>query len=89
MPKLRVHGFSISVDGYGAGPDQNLDNPLGLGGLALHEWAFATRTFDHHGESGHPVGSLCQFDPKTKDTSVLRKEHMRVLSLKVIGRIPI
>jgi dihydrofolate reductase len=45
MPKLRVHGFSISVDGYGAGPDQNLDNPLGVGGLALHEWAFATRTF--------------------------------------------
>jgi dihydrofolate reductase len=45
MPKLRVHGFSISGDGYGAGPDQNLDNPLGVGGLALHEWAFATRTF--------------------------------------------
>jgi hypothetical protein len=45
MPKLRVHGFSLSVDGYGAGPDQNLDNPLGVGGLALHEWAFATRTF--------------------------------------------
>jgi dihydrofolate reductase len=45
MPKLRVHGFTISVDGYGAGPNQNLDNPLGVGGLALHEWAFATRTF--------------------------------------------
>jgi len=45
MPKLRVHGFSISVDGYGAGPDQSLDSPLGVGGLALHEWAFATRTF--------------------------------------------
>jgi dihydrofolate reductase len=44
-PKLRVNGFSISVDGYGAGPNQNLDNPLGVGGLALHEWAFATRTF--------------------------------------------
>jgi hypothetical protein len=49
----------------------------------------AQHNFDHPGESGHPVGSLCQFDPKTKDTSVLRKEHMRVLSLKVIGRIPI
>jgi dihydrofolate reductase len=45
MPKLRVHGFTISVDGYGAGPNQDLDNPLGVGGLALHEWAFATRTF--------------------------------------------
>jgi dihydrofolate reductase len=45
MPKLRVHGFSISVDGYGAGPNQDRDNPLGVGGAALHEWAFATRTF--------------------------------------------
>ena len=45
MSKLRVHGFAISLDGYGAGPDQNLDNPLGAGGVALHEWAFATRTF--------------------------------------------
>jgi len=45
MPKLRVHGFSISLDGYGAGPNQDLDNPLGVGGTALHEWAFATRTF--------------------------------------------
>ena len=45
MSKLRVHGFSISLDGYGAGPHQDLQNPLGLGGLALHEWAFPTRTF--------------------------------------------
>ena len=45
MPKLRVHGFSLSLDGYGAGPNQDIDNPLGVGGRALHEWAFATRTF--------------------------------------------
>jgi dihydrofolate reductase len=45
MPKLRVSSFSISLDGYGAGPDQSLENPLGAGGMALHEWAFATRTF--------------------------------------------
>src|SRR6202040_3035658 len=45
MPKLRVHGFSISLDGYGAGPNQDVHNPLGVGGIALHEWAFATRTF--------------------------------------------
>jgi dihydrofolate reductase len=45
MPKLRVHGFSISLDGYGAGPNQDLENPLGVGGPALHQWAFATRTF--------------------------------------------
>jgi dihydrofolate reductase len=45
MPKLRVQSFSVSLDGYGAGPNQDLENPLGVGGAALHEWAFATRTF--------------------------------------------
>ncbi|MGH6948982.1 MAG: dihydrofolate reductase family protein [Kiloniellales bacterium] len=45
MAKLRVHAFTISLDGYGAGPNQDLENPLGVGGVALHEWAFATRTF--------------------------------------------
>ena len=45
MSKIRVHAFTISVDGYGAGPHQNLENPLGVGGHALHEWVFVTRTF--------------------------------------------
>jgi dihydrofolate reductase len=45
MPKLRVESFAISVDGYGAGPNQDINNPLGIGGTALHEWAFSTRTF--------------------------------------------
>jgi dihydrofolate reductase len=40
MTELRVHNFSISLDGYGAGPDQGLDNPLGVGGEQLHEWIF-------------------------------------------------
>ncbi|MBK6659608.1 MAG: dihydrofolate reductase family protein [Proteobacteria bacterium] len=45
MCRLRVESFTISLDGYGAGPDQDLDNPLGVGGTALHAWAFSTRTF--------------------------------------------
>jgi dihydrofolate reductase len=45
MTRLRVQSFSISIDGFGAGPDQSLENPLGIGGLALHDWAFGTRTF--------------------------------------------
>lgn len=45
MSKLRVNSVSISLDGYGAGPSQGLDNPLGVGGEALHEWVFPTRTF--------------------------------------------
>ena len=45
LSKLKVSAFSVSIDGYGAGPDQSLQNPLGVGGTALHEWAFPTRTF--------------------------------------------
>jgi dihydrofolate reductase len=44
MPKLRVHNFAMSVDGYVAGPDQSVDNPLGVGGTRLHEWIFQTAT---------------------------------------------
>src|SRR5262245_13763879 len=45
MSQLRVESFTISLDGFGAGPDQGLDSPLGVGGTALHGWAFQTRTF--------------------------------------------
>jgi dihydrofolate reductase len=45
MSKLRVESFTISLDGFGAGLDQSLDNPLGIGGRLLHAWAFGTRTF--------------------------------------------
>lgn len=57
MPRLRVHGFTISIDGYGAGPNQNLDNPLGAGGEALHEWLISTRTFRQlFGQEGGTTG---------------------------------
>jgi dihydrofolate reductase len=53
VPKLRVHNFSVSLDGYAAGPDQSRDTPLGVGGEALHNWMFATRTFHKiFGEEG-------------------------------------
>ncbi|QNK03299.1 dihydrofolate reductase family protein [Dyella telluris] len=45
MSKLRVQSFSLSLDGYGAGPDQDLDNPLGVGGVGLMGWFFATRVW--------------------------------------------
>jgi dihydrofolate reductase len=44
MPKVRVHNLAMSLDGYAAGPDQSLDNPLGVDGNRLHEWVFVTRT---------------------------------------------
>src|SRR6476469_9004130 len=57
MAKVRV-SFSLSLDGFGAGPDQSLQDPLGKGGMAMHEWALATRTFRrmHGGASGGSVG---------------------------------
>lgn len=45
MSRLRVESFSLSLDGFCAGPNQSLENPLGIGGHALHEWAFKTDTF--------------------------------------------
>jgi len=57
MPKLRVHAFSISLDGYGAGPKQDRDDPLGVGGEALHEWVVGTRTFRQmSGQDGGTTG---------------------------------
>jgi dihydrofolate reductase len=57
MSKLRVNGFSLSLDGYGAGPDQDLDNPLGKGGMALHKWIGNTRTFQKlFGNDGGETG---------------------------------
>jgi len=45
MSKVRVASFSVSMDGFGAGPAQSLEQPLGRGGEALHGWVFPTRTF--------------------------------------------
>lgn len=44
MPKVCVYSFSVSEDGFGAAPDQDLQNPIGVGGMALHQWIFATKT---------------------------------------------
>ncbi|CAM3871336.1 dihydrofolate reductase family protein [Roseateles saccharophilus] len=45
MSKVRVAAFTLSADGFGAGPGQSLDRPLGVGGEQLHGWLFGTRTF--------------------------------------------
>jgi dihydrofolate reductase len=45
MSKVRVACFAVSLDGYGAGPRQTLEQPLGVGGEELHQWFFPTRTF--------------------------------------------
>ena len=54
MPKLRFP-ISISLDGYSSGPDQSVDNPLGIGGEALHGWVVALATWrKQHGLEGVP-----------------------------------
>jgi dihydrofolate reductase len=57
MTKVRVGGFSVSLDGFGAGPEQSLADPLGKRGLELHQWFFGTRAFRAMiGESGGSDG---------------------------------
>jgi dihydrofolate reductase len=57
MSKLRVSSFAISIDGYGAGPNQDLQNPLGLRGPELMEWFFHTRSWrSMHGLEGGDTG---------------------------------
>lgn len=57
MTKLRVHSFALSLDGYGAGPNQTLETPLGIGGEELHGWVVKTRTFNEmFGREGGETG---------------------------------
>jgi dihydrofolate reductase len=57
MAKVRVCSFGVSIDGYGAGPEQDVEHPLGIGGEALFEWFFETRTWRvMHGKDGGDPG---------------------------------
>ena len=57
VPKVVVRNFSISLDGYGAGPSQDLEHPLGVGGPELFDWFFHTRTFNQmQGKQGGETG---------------------------------
>jgi dihydrofolate reductase len=57
MARLLATGFTISLDGFGAGPLQSLENPLGFGGEELHDWLVSTRAFRHmHGGEGGDAG---------------------------------
>ena len=57
MSRLIVCSFGLSIDGFGAGPDQSLEDPLGVGGTGLMKWVFPTRTFQAmHGDGGGATG---------------------------------
>lgn len=66
MQKLRIESFSISIDGFGAGPNQNLENPLGVGGEELAQWFFPTKTFQQNvlGKSDGTLGVDNEFAEK-------------------------
>jgi dihydrofolate reductase len=68
MTKLRVQSFAVSLDGYGAGPDQDLQNPLGVGGPELMEWFFNTRVWQRmYGEGTGETGIDNSFAEKGFD----------------------
>jgi dihydrofolate reductase len=57
VTRVRVESFTISVDGFGAGPDQSMEQPLGAGGESLHGWVIATRSWrEKHGMEGGTGG---------------------------------
>ena len=57
MARLVVNSFTISLDGYGAGPNQSVETPLGVGGEELHDWLVTTRTFKRmQGKEGGDTG---------------------------------
>jgi dihydrofolate reductase len=61
MGKVRVGAFSVSVDGFGAGPEQSLENPLGKRGGEVHQWMFGTRFFHEMiGKEGGDADSIDQ-----------------------------
>lgn len=58
MTRVRAESFTISLDGYAAGPNQDLANPLGIGGIDLHQWLLPTRSLQHKlfGKEGGATG---------------------------------
>ena len=50
MSKVKVAAFAVSLDGFGAGQDQSLENPLGVRGTELHKWFFKTKFFKPFGK---------------------------------------
>jgi dihydrofolate reductase len=58
MSRVRVHNFSVSLDGFGTGEGQSFEAPFGHAGSRLHEWFFVTRAFrEMHGEPGGSAGA--------------------------------
>jgi len=85
MSKLRVNAFSISIDGFGAGTDQSLEQPMGVGGMALHQWVFDTKTFQKvHAEM---TGNVTTEPAGREDTDdAFAKRSFENLGAWIMGR---
>jgi dihydrofolate reductase len=69
--------ISISLDGFVAGPNQSLENPIGEGGMRLHQWLFETASWrEQHGEQG---------GPRTADSDVVR-DLFKNVGAYIMGR---
>ena len=69
MSKL-VLNLTMSLDGYVAGPDQTIDNPLGVGGEELHEWVFGLKSWrEAHGKEGGTTGPTPIWPPRCRTTA--------------------
>lgn len=76
MSKVRAH-ISISADGYAAGPNQSEDNPLGEGGMQLHDWVIALRAWrEPHGQEGGEVNA----------SSAVVEEEKADVGVHIMGR---
>ncbi|MDI6628671.1 MAG: dihydrofolate reductase family protein [Rhodococcus sp. (in: high G+C Gram-positive bacteria)] len=64
---LRVHNLSVSLDGFAAGPDQSPDNPMGVGGMALHQWVFADHSDTEQPDTEHPDADQRMLDLGTEN----------------------
>ena len=78
MPKVRVQAFGVSLDGYGAGPDQSLQNPLGVRGPEIMQWFFPTQVFRKV--------VLGQADGETGVDNSMAEEGFRNVGAWILGR---
>ena len=89
MSKLRVHNFAISLDGYGAGPRQGREHPLGVGGEELHGWYVGTRAFRDYlrsdpraaAEYGHLKRQLAARHPRDREAYISGKSSFVVAAI--------
>src|SRR3954470_16190157 len=87
--RVRVAGFSVSLDGFGAGPEQSLQDPLGKRGTELHSWFFGTKTFKAmFGKGGGSEGGRDLCPPLDGRLRCLHPwpEHVRSWAWGMAGR---